>query len=223
MERQVAVVAGARDHRGHVLINPDVGNAGTAADRTGIHIGSCAVEQNARPPLCVVSSHHPPNRPDFVRHLATPSLGRLRKLEELQSHCHPACIIYHERPTGSASGAPSRRNKVVRGTHVAGRIVVLALTSVSVSVASAQAPNFPNHTIKIIGGPSPDVFSRIVAEHLQQAWGQPVVVEPRPGAGGKLAATAVQTAAPDGHTILFATPTYTLNTVMKLASYDLVK
>ena len=111
----------------------------------------------------------------------------------------------------------------MRGIHVAGRIVALALTSVSVSVASAQAPNFPNHTIKIIVGPSPDVFSRIVAEHLQHAWGQPVVVEPRPGAGGKLAATAVQTAAPDGHTILFATPTYTLNTVMKLASYDLVK
>ena len=111
----------------------------------------------------------------------------------------------------------------MRGIHAAGRIVALALTSVSVSVASAQAPNFPNHTIKIIVGPSPDVFSRIVAEHLQQAWGQPVVVEPRPGAGGKLAATAVQTAAPDGHTILFATPTYTLNTVMKLASYDLVK
>src|SRR5215831_20764174 len=109
--------------------------------------------------------------------ISRPFLGRLRKLDELQSHCHPACIIYHERPTGSASGAPSRRNKVVRGIHVAGRIVALALTSVSVSVASAQAPNFPNHTIKIIVGPSPDVL-------------QPVVVEPRPGAGGKLAATA---------------------------------
>src|SRR5262249_37398100 len=34
-----------------------------------------------------------------------PSLGRLRKLDELQPHCHPTCIIYHERPIGSASGA----------------------------------------------------------------------------------------------------------------------
>ncbi len=50
-----------------------------------------------------------------------------------------------------------------------------------------------------------------------------MIVEPRPGAGGKLAVTAVSTAAPDGHTLLFATPTYTLNTAMKVASYDLQK
>ena len=87
----------------------------------------------------------------------------------------------------------------------------------------AAAETFPSRPIKIIVGPSPDVFSRIVAEHLQQAWGQPVVVEPRPGAGGKLAATAVASAAPDGHTLLFATPTYTLNTAMGIASYDLLK
>jgi tripartite-type tricarboxylate transporter receptor subunit TctC len=99
--------------------------------------------------------------------------------------------------------------------------VALALT-IPASVAPARAQNFPNHPIKIIVGPSPDVFSRIVAEHLQQAWGQPVVVEPRPGAGGKLAAVAVASAAPDGHTLLFATPTYTLNTAMGVASYDLL-
>ena len=98
-----------------------------------------------------------------------------------------------------------------------------ALVLTPVDRAATQASNFPNHPIKIIIGPSPDIFSRIVAEHLQQTWGQPVVVEPRPGAGGKLAVTAVSTAAPDGHTLLFATPTYTLNTAMKVASYDLLK
>jgi tripartite-type tricarboxylate transporter receptor subunit TctC len=87
---------------------------------------------------------------------------------------------------------------------------------------AAQAQSFPNRPIRIIVGPSPDIFSRIIAEHLQEAWGQPVVVEPRPGAGGKLAVTSVSTAAADGHTLLFATPTYTLNTAMKVASYDLL-
>ena len=72
--------------------------------------------------------------------------------------------------------------------------------------APAWAQGFPNRPIKIIVGPSPDVFARIVGEHLQQAWGQPVIVEPRPGAGGKLAAAAVASADPDGHTLLFATP-----------------
>jgi tripartite-type tricarboxylate transporter receptor subunit TctC len=112
-----------------------------------------------------------------------------------------------------------RANRFV--AWITGFAAALALTPVD--RAATQASNFPNHPIKIIIGPSPDIFSRIVAEHLQQTWGQPVVVEPRPGAGGKLAVTAVSTAAPDGHTLLFATPTYTLNTAMKVASYDLLK
>jgi tripartite-type tricarboxylate transporter receptor subunit TctC len=91
------------------------------------------------------------------------------------------------------------------------------------AAAWAQSTSYPSHPVKILIGPSPDIFSRIVGEHLQQAWGQPVVVEPRPGAGGKLAVQAVSTAAPDGYTMLFATPTYTLNTAMKAASYDLLK
>jgi len=107
--------------------------------------------------------------------------------------------------------------------------LVFAMTTIAVALAAYPSPDpvraqdFPNRPIKLIVGPSPDVFSRIIAEHLQQAWGQPVVVEPRPGGGGKLAAAAVAGAEPDGHTLLFATPTYTLNAAMKLASYDLVK
>lgn len=88
---------------------------------------------------------------------------------------------------------------------------------------AAQASSYPAHAIRIIVGPSPDVFSRIVAKHLQQAWGQPVVVEPRPGAGGKIAVNATLAAPADGYTMLFATPTYTLNTAMGMATYHLEK
>jgi tripartite-type tricarboxylate transporter receptor subunit TctC len=101
--------------------------------------------------------------------------------------------------------------------------IALAATPLAAAEASAQAQDFPNHAIKIIVGPSPDVFSRIVAEHLREAWGQPVVVEPRPGAGGRLAVNDVLAAPADGYTLLFATPTYTLNTAMKVVSYDLTK
>jgi tripartite-type tricarboxylate transporter receptor subunit TctC len=101
--------------------------------------------------------------------------------------------------------------------------VALILWFVLGAAAFAQSQSYPSHPVKILIGPSPDIFARIVGEHLQQAWGQPVVVEPRPGAGGKLAVQAVSTAAPDGTTMLFATPTYTLNTAMKTASYDLLK
>jgi tripartite-type tricarboxylate transporter receptor subunit TctC len=97
------------------------------------------------------------------------------------------------------------------------------LTNPLAGFATDPAESFPDHAIKIIVGPSPSVFSRIVGERLQRVWGQPVVVEAHPGGSGKVAAVAVQTAAPDGYTLLYATPTYTINTVMNLASYDLLK
>src|SRR6266851_4106295 len=100
---------------------------------------------------------------------------------------------------------------------------ILGWLAVSTFQDTARAETFPSRPIKLIVGPSPDIFSRIVAEHLQQVWGQPVIVEPRPGAGGKLAVNSVSTAPADGHTMLFATPTYTLNTAMKTAPYDLLK
>jgi tripartite-type tricarboxylate transporter receptor subunit TctC len=103
------------------------------------------------------------------------------------------------------------------------RFVVLAVVLLVLTIACAAAQDFPTRTIKIIVGPSPDVFSRIVGERLQTRFGQPVVVEPRPGAGGKLAANDVLNAPADGYTLLFATPTYTLNTAMKVVTYDLIK
>ena len=87
----------------------------------------------------------------------------------------------------------------------------------------AQADDFPNHAVRIIVGPSPDVFARIIAERLQEMWKEPVVVESRPGGGGKIAVSAVTGAKPDGHTLLFATPTFTLATAMRLATFDFAK
>jgi tripartite-type tricarboxylate transporter receptor subunit TctC len=91
------------------------------------------------------------------------------------------------------------------------------------ALPASRAQDFPSRPVRIIVGPSPDVFSRIVAEQLQKAWRQPVVVESRPGGGGKLAVAAVTGAMPDGHTLLFATPTFTLATAMRLATYDFAK
>jgi tripartite-type tricarboxylate transporter receptor subunit TctC len=117
------------------------------------------------------------------------------------------------------------REAAMRAPFRIGRLLAaaVALAPLASAPAGAQAQNFPSRPIKIVIGPSPDIFSRIVAEHLHQTWGQPVVVEPRPGAGGKLAVQAVSSAPPDGYTMLFATPTYTLNTAMGTASYDLMK
>ncbi|MEA2990558.1 MAG: hypothetical protein QOG83_3269 [Alphaproteobacteria bacterium] len=99
----------------------------------------------------------------------------------------------------------------------------LAMLMIALTAASAQAQTFPSKPIRIIVGPSPDAVARVVGQYLQETWGQPVIVEARTGAGGQIAATSVANAEPDGHTLLFATPSYTLNTAMKTASYDVVR
>jgi tripartite-type tricarboxylate transporter receptor subunit TctC len=109
--------------------------------------------------------------------------------------------------------------------HIAAWHAAVAATVFAIPLghAQAQTSDFPNRPIKIIVGPSPDVFSRIIAEDLKEAWGQSVIVEPKPGAGGKIAANDVLSAPADGYTMLFATPTYTINQAMGLAPYDLAK
>lgn len=75
--------------------------------------------------------------------------------------------------------------------------------------ALAQAEAFPSRAMRFIvpvsAGGSADAQARVVAQRLSDRWGQPVVVENRPGANGIVAAQAFLQAPPEGHTV-FATP-----------------
>ena len=73
----------------------------------------------------------------------------------------------------------------------------------------AGAQSYPGQVIKIVvpftAGGAVDVAARIVAPKLSAAFGQPVIIENKGGAGGVLGATAVAQAAPDGYTLLVGT------------------
>ncbi len=87
----------------------------------------------------------------------------------------------------------------------------LALTA-ALAATVAQAQGWPARPVKIVngfsaGGPT-DILARILAEKLQLAFGQPFVVENRPGATGAIGADFVAKSAPDGYTLL-VTPSST--------------
>ena len=88
-------------------------------------------------------------------------------------------------------------------------LAVAPLMVLAFAAAAQERPDgYPNRSIKIVvpfpaGGPS-DVLARMIGQKLTEDWGQPVVIENRPGANTVLGAQQVAKAAPDGYTLLMA-------------------
>jgi tripartite-type tricarboxylate transporter receptor subunit TctC len=84
----------------------------------------------------------------------------------------------------------------------------LAIVLAALWTASAAAQGFPSRPMRIVvsspPGSSPDIRSRQIAAKLSEAFGQPVIVENRPGANGVIAAREVAKPPADGHTLLLA-------------------
>lgn len=106
-------------------------------------------------------------------------------------------------------------------------LLILSTSSYATSVVYAQAPTYPAKPIRMIIALAPgggvDTTGRFIAQKLNEAWGQPVVADNRPGAGGSIAAETVARAAPDGYTMLMTSAQITITpSLMKLA-YDPLK
>src|SRR5262249_29410963 len=88
----------------------------------------------------------------------------------------------------------------------------------------APAQSWPVRPARFVVGTGQDIIPRIVGEKLSGAWGQQVIVDPRPGGGGVNAAEIVARAAPDGYTWLCSTAVYTIHAgLYAKPPFDIVK
>jgi tripartite-type tricarboxylate transporter receptor subunit TctC len=85
---------------------------------------------------------------------------------------------------------------------------------------------YPNRPIRVLtpfsAGGGSDILARLIGPQITDAWGQPVIVDNRPGGGGTLGAGIAARAEPDGYTLIIVSGTYGANGALYKVPYDTV-
>jgi len=93
--------------------------------------------------------------------------------------------------------------------------------------SAAAQQDYPGKQIRFIvpypPGGSTTPLARLVGQKLTEKWGQPVIVDNRPGGSGVIGYEALAKSAPDGYTILFATTSHILTPLLLPTSYDIIR
>jgi tripartite-type tricarboxylate transporter receptor subunit TctC len=108
------------------------------------------------------------------------------------------------------------------------RIAALLAAALVLTSSHVRAQTYPARQITLIVpfavGGSNDIIARAIGKKLSDAWGQPVVIDNRGGAGGVIGSADVAKAAPDGYTLLLVSSTFTINpAIKKNMPFDTVK
>ncbi len=108
----------------------------------------------------------------------------------------------------------------MRNRPLAAAALLVAAGPVTItSLDAAQAEQkFPVRPVRVVvpfsAGSATDITARMVGPRLGERWGQPVVIDNRPGAGGTIAAAMVARTAPDGHTLLLISASFAIGAVL---------
>ncbi len=133
-------------------------------------------------------------------------------------------LIPAARPDHFRTRPPARTAWNLRGV-----LVVVAAAVLSIAPLTSQAQDaYPSAPVRIVvpypPGGTADILGRVVAERLAAAWGSPVVVDNRAGAGGAIGVEAVANAKPDGHNlVLGVTGALTIAPHLRKLPYDPIK
>jgi tripartite-type tricarboxylate transporter receptor subunit TctC len=105
------------------------------------------------------------------------------------------------------------------------KLFAYAAIAFTMYCATAAAQDYPSRTVRLVvpfapGGAS-DIMARVLAPRLTELWGQPVIVENRPGADGRIATEHVAKSAPDGYTLMINDPSFfTVTSFFAKLPYD---
>ena len=109
------------------------------------------------------------------------------------------------------------------------RDLLVVVTLLAVVPGTAPAQGYPSKPIRIMVAYTPagttDILARLIGQKMAEKWGQPVIVENRPGANGNIGTELAARATPDGYSILMATAaTHSINnTLYPKLTWDAVK
>ena len=112
---------------------------------------------------------------------------------------------------------------------LASLLAVAALAGTPAAFAQTGAAGFPNKPMKIVvtfsTGGAPDILARLIGDRMTADWGQPVVIDNKPGAGGNTGSDFVAKAPADGYTLVLGTVgTHSINGALYAKMpYDMVK
>jgi len=112
----------------------------------------------------------------------------------------------------------------VAGLIASSRLAVLGLAALA---SSAAAQTYPSKQVDLIvpfvAGGTTDSVSRLIAQRMNDQWGQPAIVHNRPGGGSTIGTNIVAKASPDGHTLLVTTIAFAINASLQKTPYDPIK
>jgi len=98
----------------------------------------------------------------------------------------------------------------IRGIAPRLSVILMVVLAALIAPSAVSAQDYPSRPVKMIvpvpAGGITDVLARILQEPLTRKWGQPIVIDNRPGAGGNLGTEAAFKSDPDGYTVLFSIP-----------------